>query len=202
MFSTQLKSETQNTPVVRLIMEWLSDQLTTDGFMWLSRKIMRLKIDPTDRQFYMVFNVLPKRIGTHKLRLDENELDKAEQCRENWKPLDWQVDHAARVAVILSIADIFPDFAASMEKIMSKARTEEVIAIYHGLPLYHDPKLYLPFAINGIDDEDTAVFSALAKHNAYPVEHFDDENWKKLVSRARQLNIPKENIIGLEQRDS
>jgi hypothetical protein len=198
MSSTQKLSSRESKSVIELIMKWLSDQLTTDTFMWLSRKAMRLKQQPDNKQFNMVFKTIPKNLSTSKLFITQEDMNHAGLYRKHWTPVDWRIDEAARIVILLTIVDNTDYFMSCMDKIFSQSKDSELISFYKGLPLFPQAQKWLPYAVHALKENRKPVFEALALNNPYPFENFDDKKWGEMICHAQELDVDLDMIFGLD----
>ncbi len=87
-----------------------------------------------------------------------------------------------------------------IEQLFSTADVGELIAFYRGLPLYPEQSQYVARAGEGLRTNMKAVFEAVAHHNPYPAEQFDEHRWNQMVVKALFIGSPLYPIQGLEQR--
>ena len=200
MTQTQQNSECSNKLFIRLIMEWLSQEVTTDSFMWLSRKIKRLNLEPSEKLFFLIFNGLPAKIGNKMLDLNESDLVTAKHYLPDWYPEKWTTSEAARITLILNISTVIDISLNCIEKILNGNKEDKVIAFYKGLPLYPEPDTYLPIAKEVYQYDNKNIIEALIHHNTYPKNYFNDDDWNKLIIYSLSLGCSLKPIIGLIER--
>ncbi len=183
-----------------LLRGWLESQLDAAATAWLSETLQKLADDATDRDLYLAFSLVPRKIGKEDLKLQAADLAAAEAARTGWNPASWSVDQAARVLILLSAGADGPAFAQRLEQLCQTADVRELIALYQGLPLYPGQELYLDRAREGLRSNMKAVFEAVAHQNPYPLERFSTGVWNQMVLKAIFVDSPLHPIQGLEQR--
>jgi hypothetical protein len=183
-----------------LLRHWLESRLGEAAKAWLSETLQRLTEDASDRDLFLAFSLVPRRLGKDDLRLQTADLAAAEAARTGWRPAAWSVDQAARVLILLSAGGNAEEFARRLEQLCQTADVRELIALYQGLPLYPGPELYLDRAREGLRSNMVAVFEAVAHQNPYPDEQFPTEVWNQMVLKAIFVGSPLHPIQGLDGR--
>ena len=202
MTQLQQQDKSINNLYVRLIMEWLSQQVTTDSFMWLSRKMKRLSIEPTEKLFFLIFNTSPAKIGRKDLLLEEKDLTIAKKYHPHWHPEKWTASEAARIALMLSMSELSNEYIHCVEKIFNDGKEDKLIALYKGLSLFSDPKIHLPFATHAIQFNNKNIIEALIHNNAFPYEYFNDKDWNKLIIHSVSIGCSLKPVIGFKERSN
>ncbi|MDR8391861.1 EboA family metabolite traffic protein [Aliifodinibius sp. S!AR15-10] len=183
------------------IITWLKTQLDSDGFQWISNQHKELSEGAEDWQFFSSFSAVPRHSGKENLKLSTKELDKADQIRSGWRPDILRVDQLGRILLVLSIAEIEKEeFLDKLEKTFVSADMGESVALYQALPILPYPEELKGRAAEGIRSNMTSVFNAVALHNPYPAEYFDEGAWNQLVLKALFVQTPLYQIQGLDQR--
>ncbi len=145
-------------------------------------------------------SLVPRRLGKASLDLSIDDLAAAQRSRTGWTPLDWGVDQAARVALILNAAGSPDAFAARLRTLTGTADNGELIAIYKGLPLYPNHADLVPLAAGGLRTAMRDVFEAVAHGNPFPAERFPDGIWDHMVLKALFIESALHPIVGLDRR--
>lgn len=172
----------QQEKCLELLHGWLARQLDDTGLAWLDEQLG--KAGGADRDLYLAIGLAPRKLGKTDLQLGPDDLAAADAARLGWNPAGWSIDQAARVALLLAAARDAGGFPGKLERLCNTADVRELIAFYQGLPLYPNPGAYVARAGEGARTNMKAVFEAVAHHNPYPAENFDDLTWNQLVLKA------------------
>lgn len=172
----------QQEKYLELLHGWLARQLDDTGLAWLDEQLG--KAGGADRDLYLAIGLAPRKLGKADLQLDPDDLAAADAARLGWNPADWSIDQAARAALLLVAARDAGGFPGKLEQLCNTADVRELIAFYQALPLYPNPGAYVARAGEGARTNMKAVFEAVAHHNPYPAENFDDHTWNHLVLKA------------------
>jgi len=188
--------------VAALLTAWLERVLEADALGWLAARADALDEDGSERAFNVAFGMVPRRVGKRDLPLDEADLDTAAALRQGWRPVGMSADQAARLVLLLRGAVTLDDdaFAERLERLFRTADVGELITLYRGLPLYPDQPRHAARAAEGVRTNMRAVFEAVAHHNPYPGERFDEGAWNQMVLKALFVGSPLAPVVGLEAR--
>lgn len=183
-----------------LLHAWLRRQLEAIPLAWLEDQLHRLASGCSDRDFFLAVSYVPRKVGKDDLRLGPDELRAADAARPGWDPSDWSVDQAARVLFLLAGGGTDDAFAHRLKQLFVTADIAETITFYRGLPLYPDPDRHVARAREGARSGMRPIFEAVAHHNPYPAEHFDELAWNHLVLKALFIGTNLAPIQGLDRR--
>jgi hypothetical protein len=183
-----------------LLEAWLQRQLEPSGAAWLDEQVGRLRAGVGDRDFFLAVSYVPRKLGKADLRLDSADLRDADAARAGWEPGDWSVDQAARILLLLVGGGSGQGFAHRLRQLFVTADIGETITFYRGLPLYPDPALHLARAREGARSGMRPIFEAVAHHNPYPAEMFDELAWNHLVLKALFIDTALAPIQRLDRR--
>ena len=61
-----------------LLQNWLRRQLPADRYEWLDGRLDALAAEPSDRNLYITFGMIPRRLGKDDLALTPDDLDAAQ----------------------------------------------------------------------------------------------------------------------------
>ncbi len=75
-------------------------------------------------------------------------------------------------------------YLTSIEKLFSAADVAEQIALYQSLPVLPYPEQFKARAIEGLRTNMVTVFNAIALHNPYPMDYFEEAAWNQMVLKA------------------
>lgn len=186
-----------------LLTTWLDRQLDAQARAWLAEQREALSTAPTDRQLYLAVSLVPRKIGKADLELEAGDLEAALVARPHWRPVDWSVDQAARLALVLTAGAAEPEaFVRRMEQLFRTADVGELAAFYRGLPLYPEPEAFVARAAEGCRTNMKAVFQGVAHHNPFPAERFDEVAWNHMVLKSIFIDSPLHPIYGLDDRQN
>lgn len=183
---------------VELLCGWIERQ-AGDQVDWFKDSIEGLEHGVPERELHIFLGMAPRRLGKEDLLLTAADIETASRLRDSWKPTDWRLDGAARVAGLLvyrsdrAFSELFRDLRCT-------ADVRELIALYRGLPLYPEPET-LDFEVGeGLRSNMIAVFESIAHENPYPRDHFDEHRWNHMVLKAVFVGSTISPIIGLDDR--
>jgi hypothetical protein len=183
-----------------LLVSWLRRQLPSPAFAWLEQTIGQLREANSDRTLYLALASAARRLGKEGLTLQPADIAEAETARHGWRSQYWNIDTSARVLLLLA-GNVSPErFAARLDMVCKTAEVGELIAYYRGLPLYPNPVELVTLAADGVRTNIADVFSAIAHHNPYPAEFFNDAQWNQMVLKALFIGAPLHPIERLDAR--
>jgi hypothetical protein len=183
-----------------LLEQWLARQLTGGPAVWLRESIATLAGDRSDRTFFKLFGLVPRKLGKEDLQLAADDLQQADSARRGWNPRLWSVDQAARVLILLRSESDSQKLFTRSEQLFATADMGELVALYRGLPLYPEQSLYAKRGSEGIRTNMRPVFEAVAHFNPFPREQFDEAAWNQMVLKALFIGTPLWPIMGLDER--
>jgi hypothetical protein len=147
--------------------QWLSGRLPNDAATWLKNGAQRLRRGGNDKDLYMSVSLVPRKIGKADLALTATELAQAAVSRPGWDPVDWSLDQAARIYLLLAAGPDGEILARRLDQLCATADVGELVAFYRGLPFYPDPPRHVR-AAEGVRSNMKAVFEAVAHRNSFP----------------------------------
>jgi hypothetical protein len=184
----------------QLLHEWLTRQLTGEAAAWLRDALAAIEADNSDRNFYKLFGLAPRKVGKDDLQLSADDLKQADAARTGWDPHLWSVDQAARVLILRRSQSDPQKLFLRAEQLFVTADVGELAALYRGLPIYPQQALYVKRAAEGIRTNIRPVFEAVAHFNPFPREEFDELAWNQMVLKAQFIGTPLWPIQGLDER--
>ncbi len=189
------------TNIIDLLHCWLSRYVASEGLTWLSQKQEQIATGTTARVLFSAFGAVPGYTGKKDLELTQEDLQAAETIRKGWSPADWSVDQAGRTLLLLTLPHNEPEkYLASLEKLFAAADVGELVALYQSLPILPYPEQYIALAKSAIRSNMTAVFNAVALHNPYPTDYFNEHIWNQMILKAVFVGSPLHLIWGLDRR--
>jgi hypothetical protein len=187
--------------VFDLLDGWIADVAPDDGVAWLREKQAQIADGAADYVFYTSFSAVPRHTGKADLNLSESDREAADTARPGWWPGGWSVDQAGRARLVLSLPDADrDDYLSTLERVFTHADMGESVALYQTLPLLPYPEAHRAQAVDGLRTNITAVFNAIALHNPYPAEQFDEGAWNQMVLKAVFVGSSLHAIQGIDER--
>ena len=179
----------------------LSRALPPAAIDWLVAEIDRQRAAADERRLAIALGLTSRKIGRLDLALTPDETASAQRLRAGWRPELWATDEAARI-LILGASHRGDDqaFAARVDRLCTMAEVTEYIAYLKGFAIFPAPKLLYGRAREGVRSAITPVFAAIACHNPYPFDHFDEDAWNQMVVKCVFNGVPIETIVGLHER--
>ncbi|MBF2065418.1 MAG: EboA family metabolite traffic protein [Calothrix sp. C42_A2020_038] len=191
----------QNILVANLLKNWLAVRVSIEAFNWLETKSNTIKASAEVDVFYTAFSAVPRYTGKQDLNLTTEELKASGNLHSGWFPINWSVDQATRVLLVLSLPNNNQkQYLQTLEQLFNAADVGELVTLYQALPILPYPEQLQKRAAEGVRSNMTAVFNAVALNNPYPSEYFDNLAWNQMVLKALFVNSPLHQIQGLEQR--
>ena len=180
--------------------QWLSGRLPNDAATWLKNGAQRLRGGGNDKDLYMSVSLVPRKIGKADLALTATELAQAAASRPGWDPVDWSLDQAARIYLLLAAGRDGEILARRLDQLCATADVGELVAFYRGLPFYPDPPRHVLRAAEGVRSNMKAVFEAVAHRNPFPAEQLPEGAWNQMVLKALFVGSQLQPIVGLDRR--
>ena len=187
--------------VLDLLDGWIAAASPDDGAAWLREKQAQIADGAADYVFYTSFSAVPRHTGKADLDLSEADREAADAARSGWRPGGWSVDQTGRARLVLSLPSADrDDYLATLERVFTHADMGESVALYQTLPLLPYPEAHRARAAEGLRTNMTAVFNAIALHNPYPAEQFDEGAWNQMVLKAVFVDSLLHAIQGIDER--
>lgn len=184
-----------------LLTRWVVERVPAEAAAWFRAQLDAVRTSREEKPLYLALGWAPRRLGKADLGLGEAELDAARELRPGFDPVEWSVDQAARIALVLASHDGDERrFKERLETLFRTADIGETITFYRGLPLYPGPELLLARAREGARSGMRPVFEAVAHRNPYAKERFDENAWNHLVLKALFIGTTLDPIQGLDER--
>lgn len=200
---SEKKNPSDPDSVSNAISGWLENQLEKDSFQWITSKFEQLQSGGEDWEFFSSFSAVPRHTGKDPVKLTARDSQEADELRPGWEPSRWSVDQLGRTLILLSIAGHSKDdFLDKLEKAFISSDMGEAVALYQCLPVLPYPEELQARAAEGIRSNMTSVFNAVALHNPYPADYFDDRAWNQVVLKALFVGSPLYQIQGVDRRSN
>ena len=187
--------------VIGLLYTSLVRMLPPVSMAWLDAELDCQQSGVDDRRLALALGLAGRKIGRAELSLPAADLAAARRLRSGWQPERWGADEAARVALLLaSWRGDEAAFVARIEKLCANAELAELVACLKGFAVFPAPAALEPRAREGVRASMRPPFEAIACHNPYPFDHFDDAAWNQMVVKCVFVGAPIAAIVGLHER--
>lgn len=185
------------------ILKWLKNRLGSDNYQKLYSAFESLSGDAEDWEVFSSFSLVSRYTGKKALNLTPDELDEATSLRSGWMPGRWTTDQLARTLLLLGLAKREKqDFFDKLDKMFISSDLGEGVALYQSLPVLPYPDDLTDRAAEGIRTNITSVFKAVALHNPYPADFFDDDAWNQMILKSLFVGSPLYPILGIDRRSN
>ena len=191
----------ESTSINALLLRWLSRQLTAEAMGWLTAELDHQRMSVDERRLALSLGRVGRKVGRMDLTLEPDDELAAQRLRTGWQPRLWGTDEAARVALLIATyrGDDQP-FAARIDRLCTTAEVTEHVAYLKGLAVFPAGRQLHDRAREGVRSSIGPVFEAIACHNPYPFDYFDEGAWNQMVVKCVFTGTPINSIVGLEQR--
>ena len=166
---------------------------------WLEEQLTALAAGAPERDLHLFIGLAPRRLGKADLALDDAAHAAIDAARPGWSLDGWSLDGTARVLALAVYRGPRP-FAETFKDLRRTADAAELIALYRGLPLYPDPASLDFEAGEGLRSNLKAVFEAVAHHNPFPRDNFDEHRWNHMILKALFVESALSPVVGLRER--
>lgn len=181
-----------------LLKRWVIAQAPEEA-EWVTTSLKAIQDGVPERDLHIFLGLAPRKLGKADLVLTDADLAAADAAHKGWNPRGWSIDGAARVVALLNTSGNRP-FSERFKDLRRTADVAEMIALYRGLPLYPEPAA-LDFEVGeALRSHIRAVFEAVAHHNPYPRDHFDEHRWNHMILKALFIDSTLSPIVGLTER--
>ena len=186
--------------VIDLLLRWLAARLAPDALSWLAGEIDRQHGTVDERRASLALGLVGRKVGRKDLLLSEEEERAARGLRADWQPKGWGTDETARVAILLATHRDDQTFAARVDRLCTTAEVTEYVAYLKGFAVFPAGRHLHDRAREGVRSSAEPVFKAIACHNPYPYDYFDEAGWNQMVVKCVFTGAPIDAVIGLNRR--
>ena len=186
---------------IDLLRRWLKRVLQAGAAQWLDAEIDRQREAVDERRLGMALGLVGRRIGRTELALSGDDIAAAQVLHPRWRPDMWGTDEAARVALLLATwSGDEAAFAARIDRLCATGELTEHVACLKGFAVFPAPASLLSRARAAVRSSMQPPFEAIACHNPYPADHFDDAVYNQMVVKCVFSGVPIETVVGLDER--
>lgn len=184
-----------------LIRQWLARVLSTEAMRWLDAEIDRQRDALDERRLGMALGLVSRRVGRADVALSAADLAAADALHRRWRPQTWGTDEAARVALVLATwrGEEEP-FAARVDRLCVTGELTEHVASLKGFAVFPARARLLGRAREAVRSSVQPLFEAIACHNPYPADCFDDAAFNQMVVKCVFSGASIETVVGLAER--
>jgi len=170
--------------------------LDKDAQQWLDEKIETIVTEEAVRSFFLTYTLLAEKVhSTQVLIEEETEIDLYFD-KQQVNTLE-----IARIYYLNSILAAKPDvFIPHVSKIIQVADSSELETFLKYLIFLPKPESFKMVAVDALRTNIASVFDALALHNPYPAQYFDDKQWNQMFLKAAFMQRPLEQIKAVDER--
>jgi hypothetical protein len=187
--------------VIGLLHAGLVRTLRPEAIAWLDIELDRQQNIVDDRRLAVALGLAGRKVGRADLSLSDAELAAARDLRRGWQPGLWGADEAARVALVLaSYRGDDQAFAARIDRLCAAAEVTELVACLKGFAVFPAAAALEARAREGVRASMRPPFEAIACHNPYPFDYFDQAAWNQMVVKCVFTGASIETIVGLRER--
>lgn len=169
-----------------------------EGVNWLQEAYQAIKGGDAKRA-QRALPAAARKVGKGPLNLPTGAC--LEGVEDNIPLAPWSIDEAARVVLLLGVAQGAPQaFAETVRQAYEQGDTREQMAVIRGLPLFPDAGRFVEISLDAGRTNDTNLFTAVACDNPYASRRYPELEFNKLVMKAVFVGAPVDRILGLERR--
>jgi hypothetical protein len=168
---------------------------------WLDVEIERQQAGVDERKLIIALGMAGRKIGRADLSLAEADRLEARALRTGWQPEFWGTDEAARAAILLATYTGDDDvFAVRVDRLCASAEVTELLAYLKAFAIFPAAKQLHDRAREAVRSSVKPVFEAIACHNPYPFDYFDQAAWNQMVVKAVFVGASISSIAGITER--
>jgi hypothetical protein len=187
--------------IAELLLGWLSARLPAAAMAWLTAEIERQRTAVDERRLAIALGLIGRKVGRADLSLAPQEEAAGRTLRTGWEPRLWGTDEAARVALLLATyGGDDRAFASRVDRLCATAEVTEHVAYLKGFAVFPAGRELHDRAREGVRSSIGPVFAAIACHNPYPFDYFDEAAWNQMVVKCVFVGAPIESVVGLRER--
>jgi hypothetical protein len=201
MAAGQRKSVADPQAVRDLLRRAVARVVPPEARDWFDGEVARQQSGLDERRLGIALGLVGRKLGRADLALTSDDVAAARKLRQGWQPERWSTDEAARVVLLLATyRGDDKEFAARIDRLCTTAEVTEHVAYLKGLAVYPAPSELHDRAREGVRSSIRPIFDAVACHNPYPFDYFDDAAWNQMVVKCVFVGASIDTIFGLRER--
>jgi hypothetical protein len=186
--------------VIDFLRRRLAATLPRPAMEWLDAEFARQRDSGDERKLALALGLVGRKVGRRDLVFGAEDIAAARNLRADWQPERWSADEAARVLMLLAAGGDEQTFAARIDRLCATAEVTELVAYLKGFAVFAAPRALHDRAREGVRSSMRPVFEAIASHNPYPFDHFDQPGWNQMVVKCVFIGTPIDTVVGLRER--
>ena len=187
--------------VMALLRRRLARSSTAVALTWLDAEIERQQAGVEERKLIIALGMAARKIGRVDLSLTDDEMLEARAVRADWQPELWGTDEAARAAILLATyTGDDAAFARRVDRLCGNAEVTELLAYLKAFAIFPAARQLHDRAREAVRSAVKPVFEAIACHNPYPFDYFDQAAWNQMVVKAVFVGASIKNVVGIRER--
>ena len=184
-----------------LLRGWVVRTVPADAARWLDTEIDRQRNAVDERRLGTALGLVGRRLGGTGLSLSPDDVAGAQVLHRRWQPHIWGADVAGRVALLLATWRGDEEaFAAHVDRLCATGELTEHAACLKGFAVFPGPVRLLSRARAAIRSSVQPLFEAIACHNPYPADRFDEAVYNQMVIKCVFSGVPIGTIVGVDER--
>jgi hypothetical protein len=196
-----IQTNDQTAAAIDLLRRWLKRAVFAEAMQWLDSEIDRQRTAPDERRLGIAIGLAGRRIAHAQLSLSAAGLAVAQVLRPRWQPDTWSAEEAARVAIWLATWRGDEErFADLVDRLCATGELNEHVACLKGFAVFPAPGRLLTRARSAVRSSAQPVFEAMACHNPYPTDYFNDDAFNHMVVKCVFSGVSIAAVVGLDER--
>ena len=177
-------------------------RLTPDDAAWLRGQCDALAAGAPERALHLAFGQANRKLGAAaraSFAATAAEQAQAFAIHPGWDLREWNLEQAARAALLLSL----PASPAAVKAALALFQTADLgenVALVRALFLLPDARALLHVGREAIRSNMGDVFRAITQRNPYAAEHFDEIAWNQMIVKCLFVDLPLAPVHGLDAR--
>ena len=159
---------------------------------------------PERAGFFRLIALAPRWTGRQPAAMTAEEKAALGALHYNLATGAWDDDQLARLWILEVVQALWQpaQFSRELDALFDTGDTRELVALYRSLALLREPERFIARAREGARSNMIPVFLAVAHHNSYPAEHFDEDGWNQMVLKAVFNACALDPIARLDDRNN
>jgi hypothetical protein len=182
----------------QVLLEIINDYVEKEPLKWLAEKINLMVSNQSAKDLYLTYSLIPSKIEL----LEDLELHT--ENSDVIKYLAVQKANSHQITRIYLLSKVLEEdtefFAPKVAKLIEVADTSELETFLKFLILLPNPENYKSTAVEALRTNISIVFNAIAHHNPYPFQYFDDQQWNQMYLKTAFMQGDLSAILDIDQR--